>query len=284
MKAWLPILVDELPQNPVLALSTVRNLALAGVYDRKGKLLAGSLGTPSLAAAAAEEAKIMFPGDCRLITETARLTLECLDPGEPTTGQFWHTALQNHEGAWASWLLTMPAIEDGRLKLTRHLLSAFGPWTTPRLPEEFKDQWSLLPLKAGLGRLFIIGDDGLGLETAALAARTGLTVTWFTTVEQSGEEFDDARRLADFDIRRLKSWCVLTDDFLAEQGIKQGVKVVVTTAENEGFIESIRQMKPAYLALSGEAEQPEKGRVGLFPQAVNTAQKALGLVAEMLAK
>ncbi|MDL2226839.1 hypothetical protein LJB86_04210 [Deltaproteobacteria bacterium OttesenSCG-928-M10] len=284
MKAWLPILVDELPQSPVLALSTVRNLARAGVYDRQGRLLAGSLGSPNLAAAAAEEAKIMAPGDCRLITETAQLTLECLDPDDPAIGRFWHTARQNHEGAWASWLLTMPAIEDGRLKLTRHLLSAFGPWTTPRLPEEFRDQWSLVPLKAGLGRLFIIGDDGLALETAALAARTGLTVTWFTTAEQSGQEFDEARALGDFDIKRLDGWQALTDDFLTDQGLKPGVKVVVTSPENENFLDIIKQLKPAYLALAGEAEQPEQGEAGLFPKAVTTSQKALGLVAEMLAK
>ncbi len=36
MKAWLPILVEKLPEGPILAMSTVRNMARAAVYDRGG--------------------------------------------------------------------------------------------------------------------------------------------------------------------------------------------------------------------------------------------------------
>ena len=282
MKVWLPILVDELPRCPVLALSTMRNLARVGVYDRKGNLLAGSLGSPELAVAAAEEAKMMSPGDCRLIAEASRLSLECLNPDDPQVGRFWQMALRNNEGAWASWLLTIPAIESGRLKLTRHLMSAFGPWTTPRLPEEFKEQWSLVPLKAGLGRLFVIGDEDLALETAALAARTGLTVTWFTTTERKGREFDEACMLGDFEVKFIDDWQVLNEEFLTGQGVKAGVKVVVTANEKADFIECVRQLKPTYLALAGSPDQASSCQAGLFPKAITISQQALGLVAEML--
>ena len=282
MKAWLPILVDNLPEAPVLALSTVRNLARAAVYDRQGGLLAGGLGSPALAAQAAEEARLMAPGDCRLLTPPAQVTLECLAP-EDKVIRFWTTARQNQEGAWASWLLTMPRLEDGALRLARHLLSAFGPWTTPRLPEEFLDQWSLLPLKAGLGRLFIFGDDFLAQETAALAARAGLTVSWLTTADQAGPELDEARLLGDFELVNIDGWAELTPAYLEDIGVKDGVRLVVTTAENASFIETLRDCRPAYLALSGEAEATEDAPPpGLFPKPLTISQKALGLVAEML--
>ncbi len=54
MKAWLPILVEKLPEGPILAMSTVRNMARAAVYDRGGNVLAGGLGSPVLAAQAAD--------------------------------------------------------------------------------------------------------------------------------------------------------------------------------------------------------------------------------------
>ncbi|MDR1045748.1 MAG: hypothetical protein LBP33_11640 [Candidatus Adiutrix sp.] len=280
MKAWLPILIDNLDESPVLALSTTRNLARAAVYDRRGEILAGALGSPGLASQAAEEARLMKPGECRLLTPAGLLTLECLAP-EPDVISFWNTASQNQAGAWASWLLTMPRIENGALQLARHLLSAFGLWTTPRLPEEYRDQWSLLPLKAGLGRLFIFGDDLLALETAALAARTGLTVTWLSAVAQDSPELDEARLLGDFELRSLKDWASsLSPGRLADLGVKEGVRILVTTAEHRSFLDSLRESRPAYLALSGEAEGDQP--TGLFPKALTTSQKALGLVAEML--
>jgi hypothetical protein len=282
MKAWLPTLVDTLEQTPILALSTFRNLARAAVFSRAGELLAGALGSPELNAQAADEARLMAPGEIRFLTKPAPLTLEALTQNDETR-RFWATALENQDGAWASWLLTMPQIEPGGLKLTRHLLSAFGPWTSPRLPEEFKDQWSLLPLKAGLGRLFVLGDDDLALELAALAARTGLSVTWLTTAEPPGPELAEARLLADFERAALPGgWLELTPGRLAELGVKNGVRVVVATAENENFLPRLTELKLAYLALSGEAESQSASIPGLFKKPLTTTQKALGLVAEML--
>ncbi|MDR3037938.1 MAG: hypothetical protein LBV21_01395, partial [Candidatus Adiutrix sp.] len=168
------------------------------------------------------------------------------------------------------------------LKLARHLLSAFGPWTNPRLPEELRDQWSLLPLKAGLGRLFVLGDDALALEVTLLAARTGLTVTWLTALDQEGPELDEARLLADFDLERLSGWPALTAGRLRGLGLADGVRLVVTTAEHGAFLAAANEIKPAYLALSGEAETGPEAARGLFPRPLTTAQKALGLVAEML--
>ncbi|MDR1921790.1 MAG: hypothetical protein LBS31_08650 [Candidatus Adiutrix sp.] len=283
MKAWLPILVEELQagRNPILALAGVRNLARAAVFDGRGQLLGGGLGSPPLQALGRAEAARLAPGECRLINQQANLILERL-PGTADSLSFWSSALENHKEAWASWLLTMPRPHGGPLTLTRHILSAFGPWTTPRLPEEFKDQWSLLPLKAGLGRLFVIGDDALAMETTALAARTGLTATWCTAADQSGRELDEARAMADFSLILLSGWDELTPRFLETAGLKEGVRVVVTVRDHESFIENIRAAKPAYLALAGEAESEPAS--GLFPEALTISHKALGLVAEMLSR
>lgn len=279
MKAWLPILVEALDESPVLALANARNLARAAVLDRRGNILAGSLGSPALTAQAAEAAPGLIPGQAKIIDGPTQLTLECLNPDEKTR-QFWATANQNQNGAWASWLLTIPHRDGPEVRLVRHLLSAFGPWTTPRLPEEFQTQWSLLPLKAGLGRLFIMGDDALAMETAALAARVGLTVTWLSTVDQAGPELEEARRLADFDLKILAGWSQLTPACLEELGVQDGVKVLVTTARHEAFLVQVREARPAGLMLSGEAEGDPPA--GLFPNPATTTQKALGLIAEML--
>ena len=277
MKAWLPILVEALDESPVLALANARNLARAAVLDRWGNTLAGSLGSPALAAQAAAAAPGLIPGQSDIIDGSTQLILECLKPDEKTR-QFWGTANRNQDGAWASWLLTIPHRDGLEVGLVRHLLSAFGPWTTPRLPEE--PQWSLLPLKAGLGRLFVIGDDALAMETAALAARTGLTVTWLATADQAGPELDEARRLADFDLKMIADWSLLTPLYLEELGIQDGVKVLITTARHDVFLEQIQAARPAGLILSGEAEGETP--VGLFPKPMTTTQKALGLIAEML--
>ncbi|MDR3038513.1 MAG: hypothetical protein LBV21_04365, partial [Candidatus Adiutrix sp.] len=61
MKTWLPHLVEALDQNPILALSSGRNLARAAVFDPDGALLAGALDSPALTAQAAEEARLMRP-------------------------------------------------------------------------------------------------------------------------------------------------------------------------------------------------------------------------------
>lgn len=279
MKAWLPVLVETLDETPVLALANARNLARAAVLDRRGRVLAGSLGSPVLTAQAAEAATEMNPGGSRIIDGPAPLILECLAADEKTR-RFWTTANQNQSGAWASWLLTIPRRDGSEVKPTRHLLSAFGPWTPPRLPEEFQNQWSLLPLKAGLGRLFILGDDALALETAALAARTGLTVTWLSAVDQNEAELAEARLMADFDLEIMPDWRQLTPQGLQEAGLQDGVKVLITTPRHDLFMDGLRAARPSVVMFSGEAE----GEVpaGLFPRPVTATQKALGLIAEML--
>lgn len=280
MKPWLPVLVDTLAESPILALSTVRHLARAAVFDAEGELRAGGLGSPPLLSQAAEEARLMEPGECRLLAGPVSLTLERVASG-PKNARFWTTALRNQDGAWASWLLTMPRIEDGALKLARHLISAFGPWTTPRLPEEFKDQWSLVPLKAGLGRLYIFGDDALALETAALASRAGLTVTWLTAVDQSsGPELAEARAMGSFELITLANWGQATAEHLVSLGLTAEVQALVTTPSPD-VLQALEEIGPAYLAASGEAEA-EGAAPGLFTRPVTTPQKALGLVAELL--
>ena len=283
MKAWLPALVESLDQGPVLALSATRQLARAAVFSPEGEFLAGTLGSPALASQAALEAAQLKPGDCRLLAPYG-LALERLKPDDENVRQFWLSALDHQAGAWASWLLTMPTLEPEGLRLARHLLSAFGPWTTPRLPDEpHLDQWSLLPLKAGLGRLFVLGDDALALEVTWLAARAGLSATWMTALDQRGPELDEARTLADFSLERLGAWPELTEERLCELGIREGVRLVVTTSEHPAFLPELKAARPAYLALAGEAEDPESGSSsGLFPRPLTTGQKALGLVAEML--
>jgi len=281
MKSWLPALVESLDQGPVLALSATRQIARAAVFSPKGEFLAGTLGAPSLAAQAAEEAAQLKPGDCRLLTPVG-MSLERIRSDDENTRQFWHSALDHQAGAWASWLLTMPSLEPEGLKLARHLISAFGPWTTPRLPEPLLDQWSLLPLKAGLGRLFVLGDDALALEVTWLAARSGLSATWLSAQDQEGPELDEARMLADFGVERLPSWPDLTEERLSELGIREGVRLVITTAEHPAFLPALQAARPAYLALAGEAENPDSPPSGIFRRPLTTAQKALGLVAEML--
>lgn len=278
MKPWLPVLVENLGQDPVLALTTVRNLARAAVLDGEGRLLAGSLGPAGFTEQAGEEARAMSPGECRLVGgPPGGLTLERLDGADERRAEFWRNALEHQQGAWASWLLTMPSLEEGSLKLSRHLLSAFGPWTTPRLPEEVRDQWSLLPLRAGLGRLFIFGDDDLARETAALAGRTGLTVTWITARDQSGPELDEAELWGDFELLTVDGWARVDEPRLEELGVIEGVRALVTAPE-AGLLEQLAARRPAYLAASGEGG--EAG--GLFANPVTTTQKALGLIAEML--
>ncbi|MDR2934999.1 MAG: hypothetical protein LBV70_03860 [Candidatus Adiutrix sp.] len=280
MKAWLAILADHLGKGPVLALAAVRQLARAAVFSPEGRFLAGTLGSPALMAQAAEEAARLKPGDCLLLAPLG-LSLERLRPDDEGTKRFWLSARDHQAGAWSSWLLTMPTLTPGGLKLPRHLLSAFGPWTTPRLPEPLQDQWSLLPLKAGLGRLFVLGDDALALEVAWLAARTGLAVTWLTTMDQKGPELDEALLLAEFGLERLSAWPELTAGRLRGLGLRDGVRLVVTTAEHPAFMPELAAVQPAYLALAGEAEAGQ-GQSGLFARPLTTAQKALGLVAEML--
>lgn len=279
VKDWLPVLLEKFDEAPILALSAVKNLARAAIFDRNGNLLAGGLGSPGLLAQATEEAQLMKPGDCCLPLPPGLLTLECLLPDEKSL-RFWQSARENSAGAWASWLLTMPLIEDGALRLSRHLLSAFGPWTTPRLPQEFRDQWSLLPLKPGLSRLFIFGDDALAREAAALGARTGLTVTWISAMDQSGPELEEALSWSDFELKMMAGWGQIDDQYLDSLGLATGVWVLVTTADPDVF-SILASRKMAGLLRSGEAEE-DGDSSGIFTNPVTTAQKALGLITEML--
>jgi hypothetical protein len=280
MKNWLATLTESLDQGPVLALAAVSQLARAAVFGPDGHFLAGTLGSPAMMAQAAVEAAKLRPGECRLLAPVG-LSLERFRPDDEAIRRFWLSARDHQAGAWSSWLLTMPCLEPGGLRLARHLLSAFGPWTTPRLPETLQDQWSLLPLKAGLGRLFVLGDDALALEVAWLAARTGLAVTWLTTLDQKGPELDEALLLAEFGLERLPAWADLTVGLLRGFGLREGVRLVVTTAEHPAFLPELQALNPAYLALAGEAEAGQ-GQSGLFARPLTTAQKALGLIAEML--
>ena len=282
MKVWLPVLLDKISESPVLALSTNRHLALGAVYDRQGRLLAGGLESDLLNSLASEEARNMAPGECRLLSSKDQLCLECLDP-RPEVRHFWASALDSQQGAWASWLLTMPVLDPGGLKLTRHILSAFGPWTAPRLPEEMKEHWSLLPLNAGLGRLFVLGDNPLALELAALAGRTGLTTTWLSTAKEQAEE-KEARIIGDFDHYVITSWADLSVEDLDQLGLKEGVRLVVTDDLAPELIDLLKSVSPAYLALAGPGSSapPFSMSSGLFPQAATTTQMALGLIGEML--
>lgn len=284
MRQWLPVLVESLAQSPILALAGPGPLATAAVYDAEGWLLAGNLGSPCLAETASRELRELKPGEGRQTDGPASVRLQRLDGSDPQTRLFWESAATNSQDAWASWLLSIPASgqETNKAGFTQHLLSAFGPWTRPRLPQELEEQWLLTPLKPGLGRLFVIGGDALALETSALAARAGLTVTWLSVDPPAAEDFDEARRLGEFSLLRLDSWEELTPDFLHSQGFRRGVKVLVTAPQPELFIDSLKETQPSYLALAGEAEKAAEKAAGLFSQPFTTSHRALGLIAEML--
>ncbi len=272
MKAWLPVLVDNLKKEPVLALASARNIARAAVFDQNGNFLAGSLGAPSILAQASEESKLMAAGECRLLTELGPLTLEKFS-GSDSEQHFWQTAHANQRGAWASWLLTMPQVGPEGLRLVRHWLSTFGPGTTPRLPEGFQDQWSLLALKSGLGRLLIFGDDALALETAALAGRTGLAVTWLTAKDQDGPELDEAMGVGDFELVTLKSWANF--DSLKELNLKGGEHFLVSVADEPDLLEVLENVSYATLTLGGDAAEEA------LPVATTT-QEALGIISKIV--
>ena len=283
MKAWLPVLLEKFNESPVLAFSVTQNMARAALFDREGNFLAGGLESQALLSMAAEESRMMHPGDCCVTLPPGKLVLECLMPDEKSFN-FWTQVQENLNGAWASWLLTMPRLADGSLKISYHLLSTFGPWSVPKLPEQFREHWALLPLKPGLSRLFIFGDDALARETATLAARTGITVTWVTSVEQDGPELDEARNWGDFCLLPIEDWAQIDDEFLTKIGFTRKAQILVTTP-NQTIFETMHSAQPAYLARSGEAEGEEAlfgSSSGLFTNPATTTHKALGLIAEML--
>jgi hypothetical protein len=163
------------------------------------------------------------------------------------------------------------------LTVVRHVLSAEGPFTKPRIPKS--DGWSLVPLNAGLGRLLVFGDDELALETAALGARVGLKVT-LATVNPLDLDLRSAQSIGRFDLLDLPDWR-LDPAKLPDMGLKPGVMVLVTTPRHQAFLEALQNGSVGWLGLAGEAAtaQPESG---LFPEAVSPAQRALGIIAAML--
>ena len=174
-----------------------------------------------------------------------------------------------------------PSSEAGAgsaIKVTRHILSALGPFTKPRLPSEA--EFSLLHLNTGLGRLFVFGDDDLALECAAIAARAGLKAT---LVSANSLELDlrSAQLVGYFELRPLSDWSEVTEETLAEMGFKPGVTVLATTPQVTGFLDTVKGFKIGWLGLAGEAAGQET-EPGLFPLATTASLKALGLVAAIL--
>ncbi|MDR3204261.1 MAG: hypothetical protein LBV23_05915 [Deltaproteobacteria bacterium] len=280
MKTWLFYLVKELAEGrkPVLILAQGDNGAKAVVFDERGGILAGQLGSSEIEVAVAKKAALLKAGEACLINIEGRdVIIERIEG--PIALSFWQEALAAQKEAWAAWLLTMTQEFDGVIKIVRHILAANGPFTPLRLPAD-KSSWVILPLNSGLGRLIIFGDDELALETAALGARAGLKVT-LVTVDPLELDLRTAQGVGDFHLAHVDSWSSLNAETLSAIGLKPGVMILVTTAENEGFLETIKNSQTGWLGLAGAAAValPESG---LFPQAVSSAQRALGLIAAML--
>jgi hypothetical protein len=163
--------------------------------------------------------------------------------------------------------------------VTRHVLSAEGPWTTPRLPAEPPGFWSLTPLNAALGSLLVFGDDELALEAAALGARAGLKVRLVT--KRTKEDLMPVFSVGSFACSRIVDWAEVGSANLANIGLKPGVFVLVTAKEHDSFMPAIEAAPPGWLGLAGAATD-KNGESGLFPAAVTPSQKAMGLLAAML--
>ncbi|MDR1309711.1 MAG: hypothetical protein LBL95_07440 [Deltaproteobacteria bacterium] len=277
MSSWLSYLVQELSEGrePVLALAEKRNMARAAVLDERGRLLASDLGNDALERAVSGLATSLGSGQSSslevdgLNTVTEKVSKDAFS--------FWKEALRGRDEAWASWLLTMTSGSGEDITVRRHVLSASGPFTTPRLPDG--QAWSLLPLNAGLGRLFVFGDDELALETAALAARAGLKVT-LASADSLEMDLRSAQQVGPFELRPLADWSEITGAGLADMGLRAGVVVLVTTPHHSGFLEDLRRHQIGWLGLAGEAADGDDP--GLFPNALTPAHKALGLVAAIL--
>jgi hypothetical protein len=280
MKSWLTKLVKALSENKeiILALAERKNLAKVALFDDKGQLLTGDLGSNEIDKKASDAVIFLKSGESIQIAEGQTLVL-CEKLGGQKALAFWQQALDAQQEAWAAWLLTITKENNGNLTVVRHIMAASGPFTSPRLPSS-EDKWSLLPLNAGLGRMFVFGDDELALETAALGARTGLKVT-LGSVNPLDLDIRAAHSIGDFDLMHFSDWSDLNASNLAELGIKPGVMVLVTTPNHSTFLEDLKNCKIGWLGLAGEAALSEK-ESGLFPKAVTPSQRALGLVAAML--
>jgi hypothetical protein len=280
MRSWLPFLVDELSggREPVLA-QTLNGESRAAVLDPEGAVLAGDYQGSGMFRGARKLIEEMAPGQplVAVSAEKKRFLLE-KQAGKGSLA-FWRLALEGQEQAWAAWLLTIAESSGKNLKLTRHVLAAKGPWTTPRLPKDAED-WSLLPLNAGLGRFFVFGDDDLALESAALGGRIGLKTT-LVTLAPKAKEAESFRNIGDFDVVPLNSWKDLGEDRFSALGLKTGVYALVTTKESQIFLPEIEKIQVGWLGAAGAAAPPGN-EPGLFPAAVSPAQKALGLITQML--
>jgi hypothetical protein len=277
MNSWLPYLVEELEAGrpAILIISERGNLARAAVVNPQGQALAGD-GSVGEGLAWGKYLTNLGPGEAlALPMEGDNLVLEIVTPASLS---FWVKALSSQKQAWAAWLLTMSQTTGNGTTVHRHLLAAEGPWTTPRLPQETRGNWSLLPLNAGLGALLVFGDDDLALETAALGARVGLRVNLVT--KRPEEQALAARSLGEFNWRGLAAWSEVTPEILPEIGLKPGVFVLVTTKDHQSFLPAIEAAPTGWLGLAGAAAV--KGESGLFPEAITPAQKALGILAAML--
>jgi hypothetical protein len=280
MRSWLPFLVKELTagKEPVLAL-TLNGESRATVLDPEGKVLAGDYSGSGMFLGAKKLIEEMSAGKplVAVSAEKKRFLLE-KQSGESSLS-FWKLALEGQEKAWAAWLLTIVETNGKNLKVKRHVLSAKGPWTTPRLPHE-ADDWSLLPLNAGLGRLFVFGDDDLALESAALGGRIGLKVS-LVTLKPKAQEAESFQKFGSFDVITFKNWKELTPQKIQTLGLITGVYVLVTTKWTDVLLSELEKIQVGWLGMAGSAALPGS-EPGLFPAAISPAQKAVGLITEML--
>jgi hypothetical protein len=280
MRSWLPFLVDELNagREPVLA-QTLNGESRAAVLDPEGAVLAGDYRGSGMFRGAKKLIEEMPAGRplVAVSAEKKRFLLE-KQAGKGSLA-FWRLALEGQEKSWAAWLLTIAESSGKNLKVTRHVLSANGPWTTPRLPKEAED-WSLLPLNAGLGRLFVFGDDDLALESAALGGRIGLKVT-LVTLKPRASEAEYFQQFGPFGVVSINKWSELTPERFAALGLKTGVYALVTSPQAAAVIPEIEKVQAGWLGLAGAAAPPGS-EPGLFPAAITPAQKALGLITQML--
>jgi hypothetical protein len=279
-KNWLTRLVKELTDDkqPTVVLAERKNLDKVAIFDEKGQLLIGDLGSRELEKKVSSEVVFLKPGQAASLTVGEENVL-CERQGGPKALAFWQEALAAQRRSWAAWLLTISKLDDKAPGVVRHILSANGPFTCPRLPTT-THRWSLLPLNAGLGRMFVFGDDELALEVAALGARTGLKVT-LGTVNPLELDIRSAHSIGDFELMHLSEWSDVNSSSLEELGIKPGVMVLITTPDNSTFLEPMRNSQVGWLGLAGEAAVSEK-ESGLFPEAITPALRAVGLVAAML--
>ncbi|MDR2406005.1 MAG: hypothetical protein LBE27_06510 [Deltaproteobacteria bacterium] len=280
MRSWLPFLVQELTggREPVLA-QTLNGESKATLLDPEGNVLAGDYSGSGMFLGAKKLIEEMSAGKplVAVSADKKRFLLE-KQSGEGSLS-FWKLALEGQEKAWAAWLLTIVDINGKNLKVKRHVLSAQGPWTTPRLPNEV-DDWSLLPLNAGLGRFFVFGHDDLALESAALGGRIGLKTT-LVTLKTRLRDAESFQKVGAFDVVAFNKWKELNPKRFASLGLKTGVYVLITTRDSEVITSELEKIQVGWQGMAGQAALPGS-EPGLFPAAITPAQKALGLITQML--